>query len=410
VALHFLVTQQPKSETLPTVRFVPDLAVRSTAVAIRPSDLWLLLLRVLMILLIGAAFAQPRITPTHRTIARILAVDVSRDVGDAGTLKDSAMAYAPGARALILFNSTTHSITGAHMMDSLAAATTRRGAQSGQRGSLSSALIASYRAAAHVRAGVDSLELVVVSPFLAEERDAATATIRSLWPGHIVAVHVTGTSTSTQRQGQPTGHARIAWADSTSDATHDGIWKRRTRIDTMGAVRAGNTVLVYPLARRWELATHLDSTTRVYARWVDGTPAAVERLIDGKCTRFMGFAVPSVGDVMLRPAFRRFADELAVPCSVARNPEPLPVEYLAAFAGPANRVPVALVKPPIARMTSWVPWLLGGALALALLELLVRWMTAQGSASDDESAELNVRDAMHPSGARGVARTESASR
>src|SRR6185437_15892071 len=94
VALHFLVTRQPKSETLPTVRFVPDLAVRSTAIAIRPSDLWLLLLRVLMVLLIGAAFAQPQITPRHRTIARLVLVDASPDVGNIAELVDSAQRYA----------------------------------------------------------------------------------------------------------------------------------------------------------------------------------------------------------------------------------------------------------------------------------------------------------------------------
>ena len=59
--------------------------------AIRPSDLLLLLLRVdRMIMLIGAAFAQPQLKPKHQRIARLVMVDVSRAVSNIRELADSA--------------------------------------------------------------------------------------------------------------------------------------------------------------------------------------------------------------------------------------------------------------------------------------------------------------------------------
>jgi len=245
-----------------------------------------------------------------------------------------------------------------------------------------------------VRAGVDSVEMVVVSPFVGEEYDAATDSIRSLWPGHVSPVRVAAAASSdTRNPSSP--RVRIQWVDS--GATTGGVaWSARAHPDTVGAVRAGNTVLVYPFVRHWRLSAPLDSTMRVYARWVDGTPAAIERVSNGSCTRSVAFSMPTAGDAILRPTFARFLDGLGAPCSALRDIVPLPPEYLVAFAGPANRVAIAKIKPPVARITSWVPWLLGAALLLALLELLVRWIGSRRATAGDADPDIEAPDDARP--------------
>ena len=96
VALHFLVSEQPRAGVLPTVRFFPDVEVRSTALTVRLSDLLLLLIRVLTLMLIGAAFAQPQLKPSRSAILRIVALDVSRDVKGGSDMSDSAAKYLAG--------------------------------------------------------------------------------------------------------------------------------------------------------------------------------------------------------------------------------------------------------------------------------------------------------------------------
>jgi hypothetical protein len=378
VVLHFLVTQQPKSEPLPTVRFVPDLPARSTSVAIRPSDLWLLLLRVIMIMLIGAAFAQPLLKPKRQKIARLVMVDVSRDVGNLPELLDSARRYTNGASAVVLFDSTARQVPLQSVNDSLQAVAARP--RSARRGQLSPALIATLRAASRAREGADSLDLVVVSPFASEERDAATSTIRALWPGRIVPVRVAVASDSVAAGRASSKQMRTQWADSGRTT----MWVPRPHPDTVGAVRAGSDVLVYPFPRSWRLAAPLDSTMHVYARWVDGEPAAIESIVNGECVRSIAFSLPSAGDAILRPNFVRFRAGLNTPCGTMHDVTPLPSEFIAAFQGPVHLAPVASVKPRTAKITPLVPWLLAAALLLALFELLVR----------------------RPGGIRGISRTD----
>jgi hypothetical protein len=57
VAIHFIVTREPRTVPLSTARFAPARPVRAAARAVRLQDLLLLLLRVLMILAVGAALA-----------------------------------------------------------------------------------------------------------------------------------------------------------------------------------------------------------------------------------------------------------------------------------------------------------------------------------------------------------------
>lgn len=387
VILHFLVTQQPRSDILPTVRFIPDMAARSTSVAIRPSDLWLLLLRVLMIMLIGAAFAQPQRKPQHKNVTRLVMVDASRAAADLAEVADSARHYTTGASAVILFDSTAHSVPIASVADSLRMIASRP--HSVRHGLFSPALIATLREASRVREGADSLDLILISPFASEERDAATNTIRALWPGRIVPVRVSLASDSTLLKQSASRNVTVQWADSGTNT----FWTNRPSPDTAGAVRIGEVVLVYPFARRWRLAASLDSNTHVYARWIDGEPAGIERVSNGACVRSLAFALPTAGDAILRPSFVRFLDALKTPCGVSHDMTPMPPEEVAVLQGPEHLTPVSSVKPRITKENPYIFWLLLAALVLALFELLVRRAGGiRGKApADTESPEPEAR-------------------
>jgi hypothetical protein len=390
VVLHFLITQQPKSELLPTVRFVPDVPARSTSLAIKPSDLLLLLVRVLAIMLIGAAFAQPQLTPQHQAVAKIVVVDASRAVGNMQELADSAKVHADGAAAVIVFDSVARELPLANAMDSLNALASRPA--STRRGSLSPALITSLRAAARVREAADSIDLIVVSPFANEERDAATSRIRALWPGRIQTVQVGIASDTSLASGQS---IRVQWADS--GATQ--LWTKREQPDTVGAVRAGEAVMVYPFVRTWQPASQLDSNTHVYARWVDGEPAAFETNTESGCVRSVAITMPTAGDAILRPDFVRFQKLLTEPCGTAHDFAPMPSEFMSLLAGSGNLASVSDIKPVLTKMTPLVPWLLLTGLLLLLLELFMRYRTEIGAAKREQSLATTPNSAPKAKGA-----------
>ena len=57
-ALHLITTRRPPAAPLPTARFVPGGDARAASRASRPTDVPLLLLRVLALVLLGAAVAR----------------------------------------------------------------------------------------------------------------------------------------------------------------------------------------------------------------------------------------------------------------------------------------------------------------------------------------------------------------
>ncbi|MXX34268.1 MAG: hypothetical protein F4Z50_05850 [Gemmatimonadetes bacterium] len=388
VALHFLSTREPDTDLLPTVRFVPRVPVQATTITTRFTDPWLLALRVLLILLLGTALARPLIHPFAQPVSRIALVDVSRAVGSPGELADSADGYVDGAAAVVFFDDEAKEIED-ESADALEDLRDDARWDRASRGSLSTALIAALRIASRLRDGADSLQLVVISPFAQEERDAATGEIRALWPGRIDAVRVAAAPP------QPDAEAtveRVEWADS--GAT--GLWTQRETPDTIGGVRASDAVMVYPFVRRWQPAADVpesedgagaaDSTesadareTRVYARWIDGEPAAFERATADGCMRSVAIPLPTEGDAILRPDFQRFLDELEGPCGEPRDLAPLPDEFMAAFVGDEPLAPASLVPRRVMRTTPAVPWLLGFALVVAFAELWLRRQLATGA-------------------------------
>ena len=415
VALHFLSTREPDTDLLPTVRFIPKVPVQATTITMRFSDPWLLVLRVLLILLLGAALARPLLHPLSAPVKSIAVVDVSRAVESPRELVDSARGYVEAAAAVVFFDREAREVGGG-AMDSLEVlaegapvsgdglAGEGTGARGGtqrwtrtQKGSLSSALIAALRTASRLRDGADSLQLVVISPFAREERDAATERMRALWPGRIEVVRVggagpadglpPGASTETAAES-PTqaSRVRIEWADSTASE----LWAEREIPDTIAGVRANDAVMVYPFERRWRpaaatpsaLSTGTPSTTenpRVYARWMDGEPAAFERATADGCVRSIAIPLPTEGDAILRPAFQRFLAGLDTPCGEPGDPSPLSDEFLTAFAGDGPLAPASEIGRQVKRVTPAVPWILALALLVALAEHWARRRLAKGS-------------------------------
>lgn len=424
VALHFIVTRQPTSSALPTVRFVPISAVRVTTVAPVPEDLPLLLVRVLAVLLLGAALARPVLVPTRKSVVRFVLADVSRAVGSIVSVRDSARTLLGPGDMLVVFDSSARLVRGR------AADSAARLERSSRGGRLSPALITAFRAASAGRETADSIEIDVVSPLRASELDGATEAIRALWPGRIRIIRVSASADSLALppgidlradrgdpmviatagippssasvrvlRGEPTA-ADSAWSSSgrhtlvrwPADGAPPG-WIARTPPDTVGAVIAGEAAVVTPFERKWRLDSAA-RITRVAARWVDGAPAAVERAVGGGCIRDVAVGVSPRGDLVLRRSFGRLVQALVAPCETIAGSLAADSGAIASLAGTGRLAAHDAIAAPSAVDTPLVPWLLAAALALALLELLVRrgsapmWSLTEGDEADARAQEV----------------------
>ena len=416
VALHFIVTRQPRAAILPTARFVPDTRATTVARAKRPSDFLLMLLRVLTVLAAGAGLAKPVLTPSRGAQARVILVDVSRSARDSNAIRDSVRAIYRAGDAVVLFDSATHAVAGnvADTLGSLRATS--------KRGNVSAALIAALRAGSSLRDRADSLELVIVSPFAREELDAATDSIRRLWPGTARLVRV-GKSTpdtavvrdklqinadandpltvtvalaavagSGQRAAgnggliasglidrgaiQPLrpvtssreGAALIEWPAS----SRPRFAVQRAVKDTVGGVSSGREIVVSAFERQWSFPADSLRGAEVIARWVDGAPAAIEKPDGTGCVRSVAIPVSPVGDFVIRWDFVRFVASLARPCSQITSLAPADPEAVAKLEGKGGLAPREAFQPLSDARSDLAPWLFALALAAAITELFVR--------------------------------------
>lgn len=360
VALHLIVTRRPRAAMLPTARFVPDVPAPATSRALRPYDLFLLLLRVVMLLTVGTALARPVFRPGRERIARVIVADISGSVVSRSEVSDSVRGLFRTGDVIVAFDSAAHAIGAADSLPSISA--------SGATGSLSAALAAALRAAPGVREGADSVELVMVSALLPAESDLATERIRALWPGRARLVRVAPHTDTVA------GKPRILWGGPERPTMSIGM----RRPDTSGAVIAGSDVVVAPFARRWSFPQDSLYGATVVARWVDGAPAAVERLTSTGCDRSIAIPIDSVGDLVLRPEFIRLREILTAPCSqrgVAASKGftgATSLSAITALAGSGKLAPASVFPAPLDVQSPLAPWLMGTAMALALVELFVR--------------------------------------
>lgn len=355
VALHFIVAREPRAMLLPTARFIPETATHALVRSRRFSDPWLLALRVLTLIAIGAALAHPVRTPQRERIARVIVADVSGVPLDAAEVRDSVRTLFRPGDAIVAFDSAAHRVASP---DSLPAS------HGGGAGSLSAALIAAHAAASSIREGADSIEIVVVSPFTAGETDRATADVRALWPGR-------GRTVTIARDTMTPAAPRTVW----SGEVRPPFAAPRTPLDTIGAVIAGTDVVVAPFVRRWRYVPDSLRGATVLARWSDGDPAAIERPGQGtgSCERSIAIPVDSTGDLTLRPPFVRLAARLAGPCiAMGAGATGTSASVVRLVAGTGALARASAFPPGPAAHSSIAPWLLALAGLLALLELIVR--------------------------------------
>jgi hypothetical protein len=395
VGLHFLVTRPPPLVAFPTTRFIPRTTIIVTSLARRPQDLLLLLLRVMALMLIGAAFARPVLVPRHRDVARIILADRGWSVGSIGELRDSlARVLRPGDR-LVLVDSTVREISEA-AAESLA--TIER---VGAPASYSAALVTARRIAAILRLEADSIDLVLVSPLARESWDGATRSLRAGWPGRIRLVRVAARRDTLGARGISV-RARPDDPLRSTLVLLGPVASQRERImlvrdsltapDSTWAARGG-ALIVWPAA----IAPVRDSSSavvghagavvfsfersrpmpvgvgdRVLARWMDGAPAAVERVSGAGCVREVAIPVTPRGDFVLRPDFLRLVRELTGLCGGQGGVVPLDSTDQAFLRGGPQLASREQLAAPEAPESPLVPWLFALAILLILLELWLR--------------------------------------
>ncbi|HUQ83601.1 MAG TPA: BatA domain-containing protein [Gemmatimonadaceae bacterium] len=411
VALHLLAWRRPPETPLPTARFAPERPIRMVSRAVRPADLALLALRVLVIALIGVALAGPSLAPRRTGMGRVVVADRSRGAAS-GVVAAGVRAELRAGDALVVFDSVAREV-GSPAADSVATGGLTA------PGSLSPALVAAVRAARRLQRERDSVEIVVVSAFGAAEVDAATRAIRMTWPGAVRTVRAAGTPGDTATAARvdvraPDGDA-VAVALGLAGALPAGGTVRVVRDAVTAAdsawARGGNTLVVWPAGAPQEFTRRAQADTafavtapsvgsgadadsraatvvgrflrsvlpppggHTVARWSDGEPAATEAALGAGCMRAVAVPVPFVGDLALSPAFRHFAARMAERCGGTRASALLSDSALALVLPPTlaanERTAVASVasNAPVSKLTAW---LLGLALAAAVAEMWVR--------------------------------------
>jgi hypothetical protein len=381
VAAHFIVRRQPRAMILPTASFVPDAPVLTTGWARLPADLLLLALRSLCVLLAGLALAGPFLRDRAEGTIKVVLAERSNAVADSAEVSDSVAAVLAAGDTVIRYG--------------------------GERGSLSSALVAAARAASRLRERADSVELVVISAFAAEQMDAATERIRREWPGRARLVRVSQASEPDVRtrpelvgdNDDPLAVALLLAAPMTAAESRvvrgelraaDSAWVNgatgRVLVhwpvvaapagfvavateDQSGGFLVGDRAVLASFGRRWQ---HVAGLGEPVAWWMDGAVAATETGLGEGCVRSVAIPVPDAGDFVLRPDFHAALRALLGPCLGKAAGPPLPPSALVMLEGTGALAAGDAFARADREASPWAKWLLMAALACALLELLVR--------------------------------------
>ncbi len=424
--LHFLSVRRPPELLLPTARFLDEGRVRAVSRSAQPSDLPLLMLRILALLLASAAFATPQWVSRSHRVARLIVADVSMRADSAALMKR--------ARA----KSSGETLTRFVWMDSVDAL----GQPSGMRAEFAAALPSAVRAATLLSAemlDVDSVELYVVAPSGEDGKSESWGVWRGEWPGavHVLlpalpaarqtltlryesagaddvlrsafATRATGLAVTALANGMQSGSrdvivrraasAVVATADASSGAVtivwpEDGVPRGWQSVhDTVGAVAANGVALV----ASWVRASTPSSTSmrgaRAIAWWSDGAVAAVERAQGRGCVREVGIVVPPSSDLLLDANADGVMSALTAPCAGAPGG--------AATLSPVTATPAAVMLADSldtasgaaaaashfrtiagASTRSSPSWLSALLLVVALVLLVIEWVLRDRGAAD----------------------------
>jgi hypothetical protein len=369
VVLHLLSVHRPPALWLPTARFLPDRQVRAVSRTRRPSDLLLLLLRVLVLVLAGMAAAGPLWQSRGSRTVALAVIDAGITVNPAS---DSATL-------------STIVRTNRLVITPVAERGDKTLADDG------AVWPTAWRAAAHVVSTLSPTDSLVLHVFV-RHADAVQApgwrAWRATWPGRVVvhtpstpetapnaprrvvvvrgdtmpgvspnaddvvvaalqwhAARIRGgagvagagsaeavyTDTVVVYRNNNQGAGAEVFAATASDAgpsatirlfwPRDGIPSGFTAIDAEDTTRAGATALVAaghaivaPFTVAAQPAQMNDALYRALVWYGDGRVAAYEPRSTPPCNRYVAVTVPSASDLLVGPSANGVFDNLLAPC------------------------------------------------------------------------------------------------
>ncbi|MBC8086464.1 MAG: hypothetical protein H7Z40_04305 [Phycisphaerae bacterium] len=161
-----------------------------------------------------------------------------------------------------------------------------------------------------------------------------------------------------------------------------------TTPDTIGAVVARGTALVFPFIRAARIPESVATQGRVIAWWSDGEAAAVEIATATACTRHVGVSVPPSSDVLHGQGARALLLALSAPCGGEIDMSSLAPTSVRDLQGTGNLAAATAFRGESTERTPWAALLLVLALVLLVLEWWIRDREEQALRSVNE--ELNA--------------------
>ena len=355
--LHLISWQLPKAVPLPTARFVPDEPARRAARTIRPSDLALLALRIGILMAAGIALARPVFRPAPSGTASVIVVERA---ADSAVVRERLATIPRGNRSVFVVFDTAASVVADERAAIAALDTT-------SVPSLTVALLAGIREAKLLASDFERVDITLLSTFAVQSFDAATSNVRALWPDSIrvetlpiapamsrpgivdvlsdgddpVAAGIRLAQANGLIHGSARVHRNAQGQEASGFVSEGGAvvhWPRRDSVDDVrvDGVHAKGATAIGHFVR-----SALSDSGRVIARWVDGSPAAIEQHAGAGCLRTVGFDIPDAGDFAITPAFQRLAGALLGPCGTAPALQAAADSLVAAIASRPDR-PIAV--------------------------------------------------------------------
>ncbi|MYE00515.1 MAG: hypothetical protein F4Y03_04440 [Alphaproteobacteria bacterium] len=372
VALHVISWELREPVPFPTLRFVPEREVIAAELNYRLSDLKLLLLRLAIVLLLGLALAQPFwVAPDSE--ARVVLVDVSAAVARDDAWRERVGEVVAGTDSLIAYADAPSRIEADGLDGAFAA---ESAAPPAPVGNLSAALAAAIQEDETLKNRAETVSLTILSPFPLASFDAATNRLRALWQGPLETMRVPPAEPAAMAETLGATSVALHW-DGSAGSSRESPWQLKDAPDRAEGILTPVATLVAPFERKWQLADADASDLRVVATWLDGAPAAVERIEDGVRHTFLGFALSDRDDIALRPSFVRYRDWLEDPARLLPGMNPVDDLELARLLQPVTEA----ASEPSAQetriqITRAAPWVLLLALVLALAEPALRRVLA----------------------------------
>ena len=385
VAAHLLSRQRPRALAFATARFLPAGMLEATTLQRIPTDRWWMLLRTLILVLLALGVAQPVATVSRVPTRTVLLLDGTLPLA----VQRRAIAALGASDAVIAF-------------DTGAAIAARDDIK--PRVSRASSLSAAFAVVAHLRdslsRGTTQLRVAIASPFASRSLDPATRSLRELLPDSIhplpielpfdsalvrgaIVVHADGDdpiAATVMLLGDTVARAgtiiergdALTLADSTVVEAGATLlwWPARVAkgVPAMQALTVASTTWIAPMTRD---SGGKPQAGRVVGWWADGSAAVREQRMGDGCVLSLSAALPGAGDQTLSLAAQAWLAAVLTSCD--REPITANASPTWLTAPPARRASVA-ERPVVASRAT--PWLLGAALALALLELLLRRRSA----------------------------------